>query len=346
MRKKVSIKDVADALGVSKTLVSFVLNNKTEKHGINAETRQRVLDKIKEMNYSPNQAARGLRTGKSNAVGLIIADIANPFYSRIARSIEDQARKKGYQLLICSSDEIAEREIELIQLLSDTGQVEGIIISTTQSDAKMLGAIYKDNFPIVLIDRYFEESGIPTVIVNNEEGAYSAVEKLITNGMKRIGMLTISPSFISSVRDRVKGYKKALKENNMKFDKKLLREIPFDNLRDSVRKEVMELLSPPNKADAIFLANNNLAVAAIEVINEMGLRIPNDVALVSFDDIELFQLTQPGITAVSQPIEQMGKEAFYMLERQINGEEENKPGRVVLETELKVRRSCGSVMKP
>lgn len=340
---KVSLEDVAKALGVSKTLVSLVLNNKAKQHGISAETCKRVLEKVAEMNYRPNMAAKGLRTGKSNVIGLIVADISNPFYSKIARAIEDAARENGYQLLICSSDEDEEKEMQLFSLLYSGQQVEGIITSTTLAESDMLANLAKGGYPMVLIDREIPKLNIATVVTDNEKGAIKAVDLLVKNGMKRIGMLTISPTHLSSIKEREQGYKKALEKNGLKVDDQLIREIPFGEIKNMVKKELESLLKAPHRIDALFTANNHLTIAVIEAMNDMGLRIPHDLALISFDDIELFKLTHPTITAVAQPVEEIGKKAFQLLLDQMNGKEKPAKNKVVLPVELVIRRSCGSV---
>jgi LacI family transcriptional regulator len=340
---KVSLEDVAKALGVSKTLVSLVLNNKAKQHGISADTCKRVLEKVAEMNYRPNMAAKGLRTGKSNVVGLIVADISNSFYSKIARAIEDEARLNGYQLLICSSDEDEEKELQLFSLLYSGQQVEGIITSTTLTESDMLSNLAKGGYPMVLIDREIPKLNIATVVADNEKGAFKATELFIKNGMKRIGMLTISPTHLSSIKEREQGYKKALEKNGIKIDHHLIREIPFGEIKNRVKKELESLLKAPHRIDALFTANNHLTIAVIEAMNELNLRIPHDLAVISFDDIELFKLTNPGITAVAQPVEEIGKKAFQLLLDQMNGKEKPAKNKVVLPVDLVIRRSCGSV---
>ncbi len=340
---KVSLEDVAKAIGVSKTLVSLVLNNKAKQHGISANTCKRVLEKVSEMNYRPNMAAKGLRTGKSNVVGLIVADISNSFYSKIARAIEDEARLNGYQLLICSSDEDEEKELQLFSLLYSGQQVEGIITSTTLLESEMLSNLAKGGYPMVLIDREIPKLNIATVVADNEKGAFKATELFIKNGMKRIGMLTISPTHLSSIKEREQGYKKALEKNGVKIDNHLIREIPFGEIKNRVKKELESLLKAPHRIDALFTANNHLTIAVIEAMNELNLRIPHDLAVISFDDIELFKLTNPGITAVAQPVEEIGKKAFQLLLDQMNGKEKPAKNKVVLPVNLVIRRSCGSV---
>ena len=339
--KKVSLADVAKSLGVSKTLVSLVLNDRGNEKGINKDTQQRVRDKVKELNYKPNQFARGLRIGKSNTIGLVVADISNSFYAKMCRSIEDSCTANGYNLMICSSDENPEKESELIQMLIDR-QVDGLIISTTQNNNNDIKLLKKNDFPFVLIDRHIPKIESNYVIVDNKQGAKNVVEHLIKLGNKRIGHLTISPSHLSSLKDRTAGYKEALKENGIKVNTKLIREISFDKIKEDVRRELKELLSAPQNINALFVANNNIAVACLECLKEMNIKIPQDVALVSFDDIDAFKLCYPPVTAVVQPITKMGETAVSILIENIKKPEKFAAKNISLPTQLEVRRSCGS----
>lgn len=338
--KKVSIGTIAEQLGVSKTLVSLVLNGKGDQFGISKPTQEAVRKLAEELDYQPSRMARGLRTGRSNLIGLIVADIANPFYSRIARSIEDIASRSGYHLMVCSSDEDTAKELQLIRLLKDSQGVDGIILSTTQQDPTPLLNLRKNNYPLVLIDRVLPKLEKPSVVVDNRKGAFDAVSLLVSSGQKKIAMLTIGPSHLSSVNERVEGYKDALKKFEIKPDPKLLKEIAFENIRDEVYKVMHELLSPAVGAEAIFTANNHLAVAVMEAVRRMGKRIPKDVTLVSFDDVDLFRLSDPTVTAIAQPIEGIGENAVKLLLEML----ENKTGKaaerqIVLPTELVVRES-------
>jgi len=339
--KKVSLADVAKSLGVSKTLVSLVLNDKGDEKGISKDTQSRVRNKVKELNYKPNQFARGLRVGKSNTIGLVVADISNSFYAKICRSIEDNCTANGYNLIICSSDENPEKESTLIQMLIDR-QVDGLIISTTQNNNKDINLLKKSNFPFVLIDRHIPNIESNFVIVDNKAGAKNAVEHLIRLGKKRIGHLTISPSHLSSLKDRTAGYKEALKENKIKFDDSLIREISFENIKEDVRSALKELMSAPQSINSLFVANNNIAVACLACLKEMNISIPQDIALVSFDDIDAFNLCSPPVSAVSQPILKMGEQAVKILIENIKNTKVTEPVKVLLPTQLEIRQSCGS----
>ncbi|HRE98137.1 MAG TPA: LacI family DNA-binding transcriptional regulator, partial [Flavobacteriales bacterium] len=184
--KKITLEDIAKSLGVSKTLVSLILNNKAKEHGISPDTVDRVLKKVKEMNYMPNQAARGLRTGKTNLIGLIVADISNPFYARISRAIEDLAWKKDYHLMVCSSDEDPEKEAQLVRILREKMQVEGLIISPTTDNVEVFRDLKKIEFPFVLIDRNYPKFSCNSVVVDNIRSSQSAVKHLIDSGAKRV----------------------------------------------------------------------------------------------------------------------------------------------------------------
>lgn len=339
--KKTTLADVAKSLGVSKTLVSLVLNGRGDEKGINKDTQKRVLERVQELNYKPNQFARGLRVGKSNTIGLIIADISNSFYAKICRSIEDNCTANGYNLIICSSDENPEKESQLIQMLIER-QVDGLIISTTQKNNKDLNFLKKNGFPFVLIDRYQPKIDTNYVIVNNEIAAKNAVEHLIHLGNKKIGYLTITPSHISTIKDRTEGYKAALKENGIRYDSKLVREVNFNNINEDVKNGLKYLLKAPHSVNAIFTANNNIAVACLASLKEMNIKIPQDIALVSFDDIDAFKLCYPPVTAISQPIAEMGEKTVAILIDNINADKEFKYKKAQLSTTLEIRRSCGN----
>lgn len=343
--KKITLDDIAKSLGVSKTLVSLILNNKAKEHGISADTVERVLKKVKELNYMPNQAARGLRTGKSNLIGLIVADISNPFYAKISRAIEDLAWKNDYHLMVCSSDEDPEKEAQLVRILKEKMQVEGLIISPTTDNIDTFRELKKQEFPFVLIDRYYNKFDSNYVVVDNMKSSYEAVKKLISNGAKRVGMLNLSPSHISTLTERAEGYKAALKDAGRKFEKELLREIPYNDIRNSVRKALHEMLKSDQPIDALFVANNHLAVACLEAMEELGLRIPYDLMLISYDDVDVFKFSYPPVSAVAQPIEEIGTKAVEILFHNINNKASRSSTRhVTLPANLVIRRSCGSFL--
>ena len=337
--KKISLNDIAKSLNVSKTLVSFVLNDQGKKNGISPKTQKMVLDKAKELNYKPNQIARGLRLGKTHTIGLIVADISNKFYAKIARKIEQVASQHNYNVIFCSSDENQEKEIQLINMLKER-QVDGIIISTTQKQSDVFSRLKKEKYPFVLIDRNLPKLVTNFAGVDNYTGAFEATQHLLNIGYKKVALLKISPIHLSTIKEREMGYRYALKHNGIRVNNKLIRTIDFSNIRQEVRSVIDELIQLPINIDAIFSTNNNITVACLEYLNELSLHIPKDVALVSFDDIDLFRFSYPSITAVAQPIEEIGEIAVNILLDEINGKSQDKK-HIVLPVKLIERKSSG-----
>lgn len=339
--KKPSIDDIARSLGVSKTLVSMVINNKTEKYGISEKTRKKVEDKIAEMGFMPNKAARRLRTGKSFLIGVIVPDISNPFYSKIVRIIEDKAQLDGYNPMICSSDEDSEKEINLVKMLVDSQQVDGLILSTTLENGGELDFLRKRNFPCVLIDRTLPESNLPTVTVDNEQGAFAATETLIKSGCKHIVLFTISPGYISTIEERKKGYSKAIHQYKLNGDKKQIVEIPYNDIKNAVYENLDSLLKKKtNKMDGLFVGNNNIALACMEYFIEHKIKVPEQLRFVSFDDIDVFRFSSPTISAVEQPVEEIGSWSFKVLKELLeNGNNLQNPAKISLPTRFIKRKS-------
>ncbi|MBI5541478.1 MAG: LacI family DNA-binding transcriptional regulator [Bacteroidia bacterium] len=310
--KKVSLADIAMALGVSKTLVSMVLNGKGDENGISKKTQERVMELAEEMNYKPNQFARGLRIGRSNTIGLIVSDISNPFYSRLARSVEDAVSESGYNLMICSSDESEEKEMKLLEMLINK-QVDGIILSSTLDSTEHIESLQSENFPFVLIDRVYNDFETNTVVVDNLTGAKEAVEFLINNGHRKIAALVISPAHISTQVDRLEGYKEALKKYSIPINQYYQKVIPRDEIYSAINQIFVEWKSDHMMPTAVFVANNQLAIGCLETIRDLGLTIPRDISIVSFDDIDLFKLYSPPITSVIQPINSIARNAVEIL---------------------------------
>jgi LacI family transcriptional regulator len=335
-RKRVSLDDIADSVGVSRSLVSLVLNGKSEKHGISEITRSRVLDKARELNYRPNHFARGLRLGKSFTIGLIVSDIANGFYSKIARNIEDLAEESGYHLITCSTDEDIEKELKLIRLLRNR-QIDGLIISTSQPGPEEFERLNTEGFPVVLIDRYYKGVDIPSVVVDNLNGAMLATRHLLDSGFKRPLALAITPTHISTVNERLNGYKAALNEQAIE---PWIEEIPFRDLSGYVDNLIGSLAASHKLPDSIFTLNNNLATAALQALRNHNISIPGQVGLISFDDVPYFGFMSPTISAVSQPLPELCSKAFELLLDQINGKEAQlDTSMVFLQVELMARES-------
>lgn len=343
MKKRPSLEELSKILGVSKSLISFVINNKAERYGISQETKKKVLDTITELGYQPNSFARSLRMGRSNAITLIVPRISNPFFASIAEQIENRASAVGYRVFIANTGEVKEKEEDLLTSLINTNTTDGIILATCSDDAESFKNIVPKKFPCIFIDRHIQGLENGTVTLDNFEGAKQMTQHLISKGCKRIGLLAISPTHISSIYDRVNGYKEALLVENISFRKGLIREIPFDYQKSFLKQQISALIEE-EKIDALFVLNNSLARTCLEILHELKINIPKNVRFASFDDADLFWLMQPSVSVVSQPVEEITNAAFELLMlsmRRRNNEviEADPERKIVIKPELIFRSS-------
>ena len=341
--KKTSLSDIAKQLGVSKTLVSFVLNGKGKEFRISEEICKKVLEVAKELNYQPNRLAQGLRTGKTNTIGLIIADIANPFFGILGREIEQEAARYGYRVIFCSSDENPEKSRQQIAMLQQS-QVDGYIISPPKNSEDQIRTLAQGNVPFVLIDRYFPEIECNHIAVDNLVAAYGATNHLLARGRKRIANITLNLDLIN-MSQRTEGYKRALQDADIPVDENLIKVLPFSHDNKDVARAVKELVSKSaqNRIDAILFSTSKLGINGIACISALGLKIPDDIAIVSFDDPDAFKICNSPVTVVSQPLKEIGKTAVHVLLNEIrHPDSPAKIQQVILKTELIIRKSGGT----
>jgi LacI family transcriptional regulator, galactose operon repressor len=326
--KKASLKDIAESLGVSKALVSLVLNGKGDERGINKNTQEKVRIKAKELNYIPNQYARGLRIGRTNTIGVIVPDISNVFYGKLCKAIEQEAYAKGYNLIISNTYEDVQKEKKLISDLINRN-IDGLILASSFDSKNEIDGLREDKFPLVLVDRVFEDFDVDSVSVSNTAGAKKAVEFLYKRGVKRPVCFSLSPVYISSISERIQGYIGSLKDPS---DAKLV-QIPHDNIEGGVRNALDELKN--EDYDGIFCVNNNIAKA---LLREIATREDSfdSVEIISFDDIEVFDIVHPKVSAIAQPIDEIGKTAITLLLSRLekDKDKEHIAQGVVLETFL------------
>ena len=310
--KKTSLNDIAQQLGVSKTLVSLVLNGKAKEHRISDEVRKKVIALAKELNYQPNQIAKGLRTGKTNTIGLIIADIANPFFGKLGREIEREASRHGYRIMFCSSDEKAVNARQQIEMLLQ-GQVDGFILSPPNGSEEQIKLLERRRIPYVLIDRYFPEIESNYVVVDNAHASYEGTEHLIKNGCKRIACISINAGMVN-MDNRLEGYRNALTDASCEIDESLIKVLPFSHEINDVMKAIKELTAKKEKKiDAILFTTSKVGVMGLQCLHSLGLKIPDDIAVVSFDDPDAYKISQPPITAIAQPLEEIGRQSVKVL---------------------------------
>lgn len=333
--KRLQLEDLSRELGYSKTLISMVLNGKGNQYGISKKTQAAVLDAVAQLDYSPNKFARALRTGKSFFIGLIVADISNPFYSRIAKNIETVLFGKGYNLMVCSTEENVEKEKKLVDMMINQQGVDGLIIASSCDNADFYNSPRFNKTPIVFIDRVIPLFNANYIVIDNYGGSMEVVNKLIDDGCKNVACLSITPSYISTIEDRLNGYKGALQKHKLPLNTDLLININFDNIYDDVVGALRKLAESNSKVDAIYTLNNHLAVATLNAIRQnKDLKAYFDKAKIAcFDDVELFNLIDKPVLSVSQPIESIGQNASNLI-LDIIDEKHTNHSNIVLPTNL------------
>jgi LacI family transcriptional regulator/LacI family repressor for deo operon, udp, cdd, tsx, nupC, and nupG len=329
----VTVKDVADLAGVSTATVSRVLNNHPQ---VADETRSKVLWAMEELGYQPSRVARRLRMEVSQILGLIISDIANPFFTSVVRGIEDIAYANQYSLLLCNSDEDPAREKLYVNVLQ-AERVAGIVISPADENSTSCEPLLRNDVPVVAMDRRLCQFDVDTVLVDNVKGAYQATSHLIRLGHRRIGLIG-GPSRITTGRERLEGYEKALSEYGLELDQSLIKIGDFK--QESGYQRACELLEMDDPPTAIFAANNLMTLGALNAIHEKGLSIPRDVAIVGFDDMPWAPSLDPPLTAVAQPTYELGCTAANLLLQRI-ADKDREIVEMKLEPTLIIRDSCG-----
>ena len=339
--KKYSLKDIANDLNISKTTVSLVLNNKGNENKISADTQKRIKDYAKKNDYVPNQLARGLSRGKSETIGLIIPNISDTFYSKVAGIIEREAQEQGYTVLFSSSYEDPKKEGKLIHSMLNR-QVDGLIIASTQQNQKEIDFLKKEKFPFVLFDRYYPDKDTDYVVVDNYLGTKKITEHLLNLGRKRIGLITLKPG-LEPIAQRLQGYKDALTQFNIKSEESYIVEIERESYFKEIENALAGLVSGKKPIDAIVFTTHYLASQGLRVLKKLAINVPKDVAIVSFDELSAFDIVEPPITSVIQPTNEIGSTAVKILLNKINGTTLKKTETRVLETKLEIRGSCGQL---
>ncbi|MEP7144726.1 MAG: LacI family DNA-binding transcriptional regulator [Ferruginibacter sp.] len=334
MKKKVSQKDIAQKVGVSTALVSYVLNN-LKQGRISKAVAEKIKETARELNYRTNQIARSLKTNKTFTIGLIVADISNPFFSSLARVIEEEADKKDYTVIFGSSDESAQKSWKLINAFVDR-QVDGLIIAPAENTEDNLAYLREHDIPFVLIDRYFPDLGTNRVSIDNYQAAYIAVEHLIAGGNKRPGLITYNTT-LYNLTERKRGYLDALTDNNIVFEKNWSRELTTDNDKTGIENAVDDLLSSSKPVDSVLFASNILATTGLKYIHSLGIKVPGDLAIVSFDQMDASDLFYAPLTYLKQPIGEMGQAATRILLQNI--EDEKKIEEIDMQAMLVIRSS-------
>lgn len=338
---KVDIKTVADKAGVSTATVSRVLRDYS---GVKEKTRKKVLKVITDLNYEVNAVARSLRQKRTNTIGIIVGNVLSQFYSIIAKSVEDVAQKNGYNMILCNGDDDPQKELKYLKVLK-SNRVDGIILTPTGKNSDYINWLIESDTKMVLLDRLIDGVECDAALVDNETGAYKAVKHLIDQGYRKIAIIT---GYLDRTtgRGRLNGYLRALNEAGIPRDDTLIKVGNFK--KRSGIELTKEILQMENRPEAIFVSNIDMTLGTIIIIKEMGLKIPDDIGIVSFDDSEWAMLLDHPITVISQPVYSLGSTSAEMLIKRINDEQiglNNKPIVITLNTELIIRSSTKKIQK-
>ncbi|MCR8633309.1 LacI family DNA-binding transcriptional regulator [Paenibacillus radicis (ex Xue et al. 2023)] len=332
---KRTIYDVADAAGVSIATVSKVINGTGR---ISDKTRKHVVAVMDRLQYKPSMVASAL-TGKSTyTIGLTIPDLANPYFAEIARAVEDRGHEHGFNLFICSTDNDPEKEDRYFSLLTQK-RVDGIIVATRTSKELFLKQLVQKKVPIVLIAGEMPALALDTVMVDDYLGGYQAGSHLVELGHRRIAILAEDLDHISN-QERIRGCLQAMRDHGVAIDDSLVQVGGFT--LDSGRTAATSLLNGSEPPTALFACNDLLAIASIQAAREQGLKVPDHLSVVGFDNTILATMIDPSLTTVAQPIQEIGRQAVDLLIQEIRNEKSIKQ-RAVLLPELIIRQSSAAI---
>lgn len=329
-----TIEDVAKRAGVSAMTVSRVINNSGY---ISQETRQRVERAIAELGYVPNALARGLRFKQTKTLALVLTDITNPFFTTLARGVEDAASEQGFSVIFCNTDESQEKESSYLNVVVQK-QVDGVLLIPAQSALESVTFLRERGVRFVVLDRRIPGAEADVVRGDSEQGAYALVCHLLALGHRRIAALS-GPETVSTAADRVAGYRRALAEADLTFEPALVRYGGFT--QESGYEMAQAVLALPQPPTALLTGNNFIAIGALHALREAGLRVPDDISIVTFDDLPAAVAIDPFLTVAAQPAYEMGRQATALLLDRLADGGPAGPQEIVLPAELIVRRSSG-----
>ncbi len=329
-----TLKDVAKLCAVHPSTVSRVIRGK-ENIPISPETREKILEAVKNLNYQPDQTARALRLKKSNVIGLIIPNFSSPYFSSIAKIMELECSKQGYTLIVCDTNEEQEKEIRAVNDLSSRG-VDGLIIAPVQECDYHIRELAIKKFPFVLIDRCFDNIETNAVICNDEESAYNAVVHLINLGHKKIGFISGRPNLYPVIK-RLSGYKKALQDHDLALQEKYIAGVN-PTLEDAFNSAQL-LLNLPVAPSALIISGSIITLGVLKAIIEKKLAIPKDISIIGFTDTIYSPYLICPLTTVTHSIKEIGTKAFELLLHNIINEDNPSHSKVTIRAEFFIRGS-------
>ncbi|WP_438972635.1 LacI family DNA-binding transcriptional regulator [Polaribacter sp.] len=339
MKQKITIKTIAKELGVSSSTVSKALK---DSHEISKETKERIQAYADHYNYKPNHLALQLRNQKTKVIGVILPKIVHHFFSTVISGIEDGANKKGYNIMVCFSNESYKKEVETLKVLSN-GSVDGIIMSIAREtlqnkDYDHFKGIVSEEIPFVLFDRVVDEILCDKVVVNDVGAGYKATKHLLENGRKKIALIT-TPNHVNVGALRRQGYEKALIEQYININTELIVEI--DETK-SIKPQIEKVFE--NDIDGVFAVNEIYAANAMRIAKELGKSVPNDISIIGFTDGLISEYSSPSITTIAQHGFTMGQQAVDLLIQRIENDAiDFRPKKIVISSDLKLRESTKSM---
>jgi LacI family transcriptional regulator len=334
-----TMKDIAKMAGVSVATVSNVLNN---TRNVSPKRKEKVLKAIKDLNYVPNAVARGLRVRESRTIGLVLPDIRNPFFPDLARGSEEIARSAGYTTLMMNTDD---KEIELIKALNQIreGKIDGlIIVSAIERYVYLIEDLINEGYPIVLAHREMKKLNVDTVVGDDNQGSRTVVNHFISLGHQKIGMVTGSMDSTANIA-RTDGFLTAMKDANLDINPRWMIEGMGDYQKTFNEMRMLLSLPPENRPTAIFAINDIPALGVLDAVADLGLKVPDDLAVIGFDDLFFSSSLSIQLTTVRNPRYTMGQQAARILIDKINRKSNSKPKKLVLPVDLVIRRTCGAI---
>lgn len=326
-----SIKDVAAQAGVSVATVSRVLNSHPS---VSPDARTRVLAAVDALGYRPNAVARSLRTDQTRTLGLVISDVLNPYFTELARFVEEEARALGYSVIIGNADERPELQDHHVRTLLDR-RIDGLLVSPADGDSPLMADVARAGTPMVFVDRWMPGVDVPVVRADGRQAIRDLVAHLYALGRRRLAIIA-GPAATTTGDERVEAFREALRAHELGLPEVYIGQGDFQ--ADSGRRVTERFLALPEPPEIVFAADNLMALGALDAIRAAGLRVPQDIGLAAFDDIPWFVHTDPPITAIAQPTGELGRAAVRALVDIVEG---RSPQSVTLPARLVVRRSCG-----
>lgn len=337
-----TLKDIAKELDLSVSTVSRVVNN---KEYVNPKTRKKVMEGLNKYNYVPNQVARSLKKQTTKTIGILVPDVAENFFAQIIKGIDDTLGKHKYSIILADSNESAEKEEHYLKILYQN-RIDALVLATVAKEHSALEIYFSDNIPVIFIDNIPNlDEDIDCVIINNPRASITAVNHLIEQGHKDIAVI-VGSSEETTGYERLEGYKRALVQKNIRLNKKIIK---YGNYKKDAGYNCMkELLDNrgEHSFSAVYVGSENMTYGAIKAIQEYGLNIPDDIALVGFDVHDKSGLINPGITTIRQPEKSIGNIVADLIIKRLNEKKHNKSSdfntlkqRIILEPILEIKES-------